>query len=606
MPGPYIHHDQVAVFKRARESGCTPDESAYIADISKRSGLRIEQGVHQPKSKGVRQWRTRADPLAAVWESELEPLLRQEPRLEATTLYEYLVEQHPGEYEQTLRTVQRRVQEWKALHGEPQEVMFELRHEPGGVGHSDFTELKQVSITINGAPFEHLLYHYRLAFSGWQYVQVIQGGESFVALSEGLQNALAACGGVPREHRTDSLSAAYRNGGGRRKPLTQFYEELCGHYGLQPTRNNTGVAHENGSIESSHGYLKGRLRQALYLRGSLDFESVAAYQAFIEGVVAKLNGKCAAAFAAEQPHLQALPPYRYADYDTVTVRVSCHSTISVRCVLYSVPSRLVGRTLTMHLYHDRLVGYQGQTAVVELPRIRVPSSARTRRARCINYRHVIDSLRRKPRAFLDCTWQQELLPNDHWRQLWQTLSQQMDRETAGRLMVEALYIAATQDKEAAVADYLDSQLPLKALTLTALQKQFQLLPAADLPPIDVHQHELSPYDQLLNASPIQSPVSAVETKPQRQKRVSASAPPSLKPPSHLASTHPRPVAQTPPLIPYAAPLVGARTAGNAAPVVLRPVLAGTVRIGGGPSLSSAHQARPQRGQTPYWKKLFEL
>ena len=470
--------------------------------------------------------------------------------------------------------MQRRVQEWKGLHGEPQEVMFELRHEPGGVGHSDFTELKQVSITINGEAFEHLLYHYRLASSGWQYVQVIQGGESFVALSEGLQNALAACGGVPQQHRTDSLSAAYRNGGGRRKPLTQFYEELCGHYGLHPTRNNTGIAHENGSIEFSHGYIKGRLRQALYLRGSLDFESVAAYQAFIEGVVAKLNAKCAEAFAAEQPHLQALPPYRYADYDTVTVRVSCHSTISVRCVLYSVPSRLVGRTLTMHLYHDRLVGYQGQTAVVELPRIRVPSSAKTRRARCINYRHVIDSLRRKPRAFLDCTWQQELLPNDHWRQLWQTLSLQMDRETAGRLIVEALYIAATQDKEAAVADYLDSQLPLKALTLTALQKQFQLLPEADLPPIDVHQHELSPYDQLLNASPIPS---AVETKPPPQKRASASATPSLKPPGTLAPTHPRPVAQTPPLVPDAAPLVGTRTAGDAAPVVLRPVLAGTVR-----------------------------
>ena len=75
--------------------------------------------------------------------------------------------------------------------------MFELHHAPGVVGHSDFTEVKQVSITIGGQAFEHLLYHYRLAYSGWQYVQVIQGGESFVALSEGLQNALQACGGSP-------------------------------------------------------------------------------------------------------------------------------------------------------------------------------------------------------------------------------------------------------------------------------------------------------------------------------------------------------------------------------------------------------------------------
>lgn len=609
MPGTYISPLKVAVFKRARDSGCTADESAYIADISKRSGSRIEQGVHQPKSKGMRGWRTRTDPLAAVWESELAPMLAREPRLEATTLYEYLVEQHPGEYERTLRTVQRRVQEWKALHGEPQEVMFELRHEPGGVGHSDFTELKQVSITINGEPFEHLLYHYRLAYSGWQYVQVIQGGESFVALSEGLQNALAACGGTPKQHRTDSLTAAYRNGGGRRKPLTEFYEELCGHYGLEPTRNNTGIAHENGSIESSHGYFKGRLRQALYLRESMDFESVTAYQGFIEQVIAKLNGKCAETFGAEQGHLRPLPSYRYADYETLTVRVSCHSTISVRCVLYSVPSRLIGHTLTMHLYHDRLVGYRGQAAVVELPRIRVPSSAKTRRARCINYRHVVESLRRKPRAFLDCTWQQELLPNHHWRQLWQQLSQQVERDTAGRLMVEALYIAATQDHETAVADYLESQLRDHTLSLTALQRHFQLQPAAKVPRLDVHQHELSPYDQLLNPAPTptQSPGGGTASKPQSHEQPAvAAANPVLKHTGNIAPSRTAPATQTPPLVPDAAPLLGNRAAGNAPPVVLRSVLAGTLRIGGGLSFSSPDQAGAQRGKTPHWQKLLQL
>jgi hypothetical protein len=609
MPGIYISHYKVAVFKRARETGCTPEESAHIADISARSGARIEQGVHQPKSKGVRQWRTRSDPLTSVWESELEPLLQREPRLEATTLYEYLVERYPGEYERTLRTVQRRVQEWKALHGEPQEVMFELQHQLGEVGHSDFTELKQVKITIAGQAFEHLLYHYRLAYSGWQYVQVIQGGESFVALSEGLQNALQASGGAPKQHRTDSLSAAYRNGGGRRKPLTQFYEELCQHYGLQPTRNNTGIAHENGSIESSHGYFKGRLRQALYLRGSMDFASVADYQVFIEGVIAKLNAKCADTFAAEQLHLRALPTYRYADYETVTVCVSCHSTVSVRCVLYSVPSRLIGQRLTIHLYHDRLVGYRGQTVVVELPRIRVPGSAKRRRARCINYRHVIDSLRRKPRAFLDCTWQQELLPNPHWRSLWQQLSQQMEREQAARLMVEALYVAATDDKETAVADYLEAHLHQGDLTLAALQRQFHGLPDTGLPPLDVHQHELSPYDQLLKPipTPAQSPASRSQSEPRPQVRpASDPIPVTLKSPISTASPRPDPAAQTLAIVPYAAPLAGDRTAGHAAPVVVRPVLAGTVRIGGGPSLPSPHQACPQRSNPPNGKKLGQL
>ena len=104
--------------------------------------------------------------------------------------------------------------------------MFELRHEPGVMGISDFTELKGVEVTIQGKPYEHLLYHYRLAYSGWRYAQVIEGGESFIALSEGLQNALAASGGVPRQHRTDSLTAAYKNARGQhRKVLTQLLDD---------------------------------------------------------------------------------------------------------------------------------------------------------------------------------------------------------------------------------------------------------------------------------------------------------------------------------------------------------------------------------------------
>jgi hypothetical protein len=141
------------------------------------------------------------------------------------TLYEYLLENYPGQYERVLRTLQRRVESWKAIYGDAKEVMFEIRHEPGEMGLSDFTELKGVEITIKGQPFEHLLYHYRLAYSGWQYVQIIQGGESFIGLSQGLQNALSACGGVPKLHRSDSLSAAYRNMAGKRhKPLTRFYD----------------------------------------------------------------------------------------------------------------------------------------------------------------------------------------------------------------------------------------------------------------------------------------------------------------------------------------------------------------------------------------------
>ena len=105
------------------------------------------------------------------------------------------------------------------------------------------------------------------------------GGESFVALAEGLQNALWALGGVPKEHRTDSLSAAYRNlDRAAQEDLTRRYNDLCSDYGMTPTRNNTGVAHENGSIEGSHGHLKVALEQALLLRGSRVFDDLPAYR----------------------------------------------------------------------------------------------------------------------------------------------------------------------------------------------------------------------------------------------------------------------------------------------------------------------------------------
>ena len=484
---------------KARENGCTQETAAAKGGISVRSGRRIENQQHQPQQGRPHDWRTRADPLADVWQAELLPMLEQQPRLQAITLWEHLQQQHPGEYERSvLRTLQRRVQQWRASHGPTKEVMFELEHRPGEMGLSDFTHFKQAEITIKGQPFEHLLYHYRLAYSSWQYVQVIQGGESFIALSEGLQNALKLCGGCPREHRSDSLSAAYRNLGGRKEQeLTEMYQRLCHHYHLQPSRNNRGKAHENGAIEASHGHFKNRLHQALLLRGSSDFESVECYQQLIEQVVERLNQNAQQRFREELPHLRALPAYRYPDYEVLSVKVTTRSTINVRCITYTVPSRLIGYTLSVHLHHDRLIGFVGREQVLQLRRVHVPGSRAIRRARSVNYRHVIDSLRLKPRAFLSCRWQQELLPDDNYRQLWQQVSSQFDAYTAARLMTESLYIAAKQDKEQAVATYLAQQLAAGTLSLLGLQKYFHLVQPDGLPIVNPQQHPLKDYDQLL-------------------------------------------------------------------------------------------------------------
>lgn len=579
----------------ARKQGLKQATSAAIAEISVRSGQRIESGTHQPNRGQYQNRRTVRDPLEAVWDSELEPMLRQEPRLKPMTLFEYLQQQYPGEYPQVLRTLQRRVQTWKVLHGPAPEVMFELRHEPAMMGLSDFTELKGMEVTIAGKPFEHLIYHYRLAYSGWQYAQIIEGGESFVALSEGLQNALFASGGAPKQHRTDSLAAAYRNMGGRRhKPLTRLYDELCEHYRLEPTRNNTGIAHENGSIESPHGHLKNRIKQAIYLRGSTDFESVAQYQALIDTATEGLNRQCQAKYEAEKAHLQPLPKYRTPDYEILTVKVSCRSTIDVRCILYTVPSRLVGRRLELHLYHNRIIGYFGTQQVFELPRIRVADPDK-RRGRYIDYRHVIAGLHRKPRAFLHCTWQQDLLPNAQYKQLWQQFKAQFPLEDAARLIVEALYIAATEDKETAVAQYLSTELEAGTLSLKRLKQQFAFTTRPGVAQLTVTQHDLASYDQLIGCQ--QSPPKAPEQQPAALTDTGTG-------PQPLSKFDPS--AQDIETVPHARALGSYRASSCAAALVLCQIFARIVptRIRTQSSAATAKESR--RSPTAQRKKFYHL
>ena len=252
MSGKHITKQQVHLYMKKRNEGLAQITSAAKAAISERSGRRIEIGQLQPK-KNARKGSSRKNPLDGVWELELIPRLEAEPQLTPMTLLELLQKNHPEEYsDKVLRTLQRRVKNWKALYGSEKEVMFLQEHPVGRQGLSDFTTLKNIEITINGKPFVHLLYHFRLAFSSWSYMKVICGGESYTALTSGLQEALWRLGGSPFEHRTDHLSAAFKNYGKQkmvdaRKDLTQRYETFCLHYNMKPTHNNLGEAHENGA-----------------------------------------------------------------------------------------------------------------------------------------------------------------------------------------------------------------------------------------------------------------------------------------------------------------------------------------------------------------------
>lgn len=492
MPGKRITEQQIRLYMSYKNDGNTQEIASAKAGISVRSGRRIDRGLivsNPPK----RQWRTREDPLENIWDSQLVPLLEKNPSLLPNTLFEWLNDNYPEYGASIKRTLQRRIKQWKTIHGPEKEVMFRQQKHPGQLGLSDFTVLKRVQITLNGEVFSHLLYHYRLAFSGWGFIKVIMGGESFAALSTGLQSALWLSGGAPKEHRTDSLSAAFNNQA-EKEQLTVRYEQLCQHYKMKPTRNTPGKSHENGAIESPHGHFKRRLEQALLLRGSSDFKSVDEYQAFIDGVMQKKNRGCQALLQEERKSLTTLPKQRTHDYVEHYIKVTSSSTIDLRRVTYTVPSRLIGEKICVHLFDERLEIYCGHVLVETISRV-YPS--KKHRGRAVDYRHVIHSLVRKPQAFRSSQLRDDLLPSEDYRQIWKIIDNEQEAKAASRLMVKLLALAAEHHCEGALGRYVLNQWDRGSLpTIEQCQNRFAPV-TIKVPKIKTKQHTIISYNQLL-------------------------------------------------------------------------------------------------------------
>src|SRR5450432_2806940 len=93
------------------------------------------------EQKMERTWRTRKDPFEEVWE-DLQQQLDTNPGLEAKTIFEALQRAHPDQYaDPQLRTLQRRIKQWRATEGPVREVFFIQKHLPGRLGQSDFTRM---------------------------------------------------------------------------------------------------------------------------------------------------------------------------------------------------------------------------------------------------------------------------------------------------------------------------------------------------------------------------------------------------------------------------------------------------------------------------------
>src|SRR5215469_7876480 len=345
VPGKHITDQQAKLYMNLHRTH-TREAAAAKAGFSTSTGARLDTDPRLPSQKRSLRGRRRPDPLVEYWDGEIVPMLRASPRLRPITVLLEMQRRHADFPDSLRRTLERRIRLWQALHGPDREVIFRQEHPPGQQALSDFTDATALGITIAGVPLDHRLYHFRLAFSGWEQAHVVLGGESFVALAGGLQNALWSLGGAPAEHRSDSLSAAFRNlERDAAEDQTRRYEALCAHYGMQPTRNNRGVAHENGAIESQHGHLKRAVAQALLLRGSTDFDSLELYRDWIADLIGRRNARREKLVALERAELGRLPPRRSSDHDEVSVRVTSSSGFILRKVFYTVPSRLIGYRL---------------------------------------------------------------------------------------------------------------------------------------------------------------------------------------------------------------------------------------------------------------------
>ena len=437
-----------------------------------------------------RHWRTREDPFTEVWD-QVRQQIEENPGLEAKTLFEWLQREYPGRFNDgQIRTLQRRIKLWRATEGPAQEVYFGQKHEPGKLCASDFTHMTELGITIQGQTFAHLMYHFVLTYSNWE-AGTICYSESLESLTEGWQNAVWELGAVPGGHRTDSLSSAVNN----MSNLEEFnrrYEAVMKYYGVKPQHTNPASANENGDVEKSHHRFKRAVDQALMLRGSRDFSSVEEYGQFLKNLLAQRNAGRRQRLAEELAVMRELPARRMESARRERVKVDSGSLIHVERNSYSVNSRLIGENVEARVYLDHIEVWHGQKKLEELPRLRGRSKHR------VDYRHILEWLVRKPGAFENYRYKEDLFPTSRFRMAYDAL-----QETApGQAVKEYLKILklAAEEGETPVDEALRELLERKAGTVITVESMGEVLRRLDtiapVTEVEVAAVNLASFDEL--------------------------------------------------------------------------------------------------------------
>jgi len=465
--------------------------AAMKAGMDEKTARKYRMLGKLPSELGKRHtWRTRKDPFEDAWPA-IKVMLEVNPGLEAKTLFEDLQRRNPGRFaDGQLRTLQRRIKIWRASEGPPKEVFFTQVHTPGQLGQSDFTSMNKLGITIGGQPFDHLVYHFVLTYSNWE-TGTICFSESFESLSEGLQNALWKLGGVPEDHRTDCLTTAVQKTS-HPDDFTRRYQDLLDHYGLTGCKTNPNSPHENGDVEQRHHRFKRAVDQSLLLRNSRDFADRHEYERFLRRLFEQLNAGRKGRFLEEQAVLHRLPKHRIDACKASTITVGPSSTIRVNHNVYSVNSRLIGERIKVRLFMDHLEIWYGQKRVDLLPRLRGEGKHK------INYRHIIDSLVRKPGAFENYRYRDDLFPTSRFRIAYDDLKNRHSQLQATKQYLNILYLAAKESEtavDAVLRMMIDKDIAISDEQVEVLVQSGEPVPVVT--EVIIPEVDLTCYDQLL-------------------------------------------------------------------------------------------------------------
>lgn len=441
--------------------------------------------------KGEHTWRTREDPFAEVWD-EMRVKLGLNPGLEVKTLFEDLQRRYPGQFaDGQLRTLQRKVKRWRAFEGSPKEVFFAQEHRPGELCESDFTSMDELGVMIGGQVFDHLLYHFVLSYSNWEAGRVCFS-ESFESLSYGLQEALWELGGVPKAHRTDRLTTAVQKTG-HPEEFTQRYGALLRYYKLEGQKTQARSPNENGDVEQRHYRLKKALDQSLMLRGSREFSSRREYEEFVKKVIQQVNAGRRERFEEEVKVLRRLPAQRLAADKRTRVKVSPGSTIRVNRNIYSVNSRLIGEKVNVRVHAEEIEVWYAQKCVERIPRLRGEGKHN------IQYRHIIDWLVRKPGAFEDYRYRDDLFPTSRFRMAYDQLKGEHTVQKASKEYLRILYCAAKESEslvDEALRSLFELGVPVYAADVEMMVRSWMSC-TPSLKQVSVSEVDLGMYDELL-------------------------------------------------------------------------------------------------------------